>query len=1101
MVIWGVLEFGIHTLRPDAIDREERIIERFNETSSVIWQRQNQLQIEAVNTAQRLTEFLNNDDVDKSLYKFLNDRPRTDIIAVYKNDELVVWSDGLTKELEELFTNSTDVIFSNQIGLYLIASSAIRIGADRWRVFNASKIYQIANPGSRFGDVYQPLDKTLRAINPAPFYIEGRLDMLPSDYRFNIIKLFDDETSGYIVLNVTDPVIRSYLHPNLDLAVRTILFSIIIVISTILVRLYFSDRPVWIKAPVYILYVWLVFGCIWGLNIALFVSQFLSNTAFNESIYEQTGLLSFIVWSSALVLSIIVLLASIWESKRYFGFTWYPRTILFSVGFGTLSGIAFGIFNSGIRFMARLEVVEIVDLSLIPNIPTLWVFLLSGFLGTSLILGTIYVAWFLMNSEKDQISWVHPLVVVGFVFSYIVSQNLTTEPIEGRLFEIIWMALFFTASYLVALRFHHNPEQMRFYSVLRVVILNALIIGVLTYPSFYTGVNEKYETAMRSLAEITLNPDAWRAGSGYTIQSPYLILVYEDNRITSLTGDFAAGQFPDNAALPPITQELRFNTQSIYHIEKGPHFKYRELVYQASPSKFVVIQTRLQNFHNYVYSFFRYYLYLIIVSFFLMFLYEYLAHRRWLFVRSRESFQHRIQDTYLLSSFLFLLMLIVATQEIIKSQNLKNIELEVVENLDLLQLGIQSSGELATREDLFLGFDYLYFNLSGTPVTTEPELAYSIGLSGILPFNIYSDFMNNRSQRHLVWSKAFNENILIGYRAVQTGSVIPTSAVAIPVLPSAKKYVDQILQTVSFLLLLYIIIFGLFLFGGILISREIMRPIHQFRKGLQSIASGQLDSTIPVTTQDEIGELANSYNLMVFKLKDLQEELAESERQNAWTEMARQVAHEIKNPLTPMKLSIQHLYQQVEYGNKTIDEVRPLVRNISNTLVHEIESLSNIAADFSKFARPIMEEFMDADLNALIHDIIDLYKHDKRIQLYFDPSPEPVEVHIAVDEIKRVIINLIKNATEAVGTTGMILIRTYSHEKHGYMEVIDNGIGMTEQVKERIFIPNFSTKNTGTGLGLAICKKVIDAHSGSIRFATALNIGTTFTVTLPLKEQ
>jgi nitrogen fixation/metabolism regulation signal transduction histidine kinase len=255
---------------------------------------------------------------------------------------------------------------------------------------------------------------------------------------------------------------------------------------------------------------------------------------------------------------------------------------------------------------------------------------------------------------------------------------------------------------------------------------------------------------------------------------------------------------------------------------------------------------------------------------------------------------------------------------------------------------------------------------------------------------------------------------------------------------------------------------------------------------------------IPVNSQDEIGELANAYNMMVYKLKDLQEELAETERQSAWTEMARQVAHEIKNPLTPMKLSIQHLYQQVEYGEKTIEEVRPMVRKIAGTLIQEIDSLSNIASDFSKFARPIVEEFQDIPLNSMVSEVIELHRHDNRIEIFFDAGSSHVVVHAAVDEFKRVLINLIKNSVEAVGATGVVLIRTYDYEKQAFVEIVDNGCGMSRELQQKVFIPNFSTKNAGTGLGLAISKKIIDAHKGTIQCASAPGLGTTFSISLPL---
>lgn len=1101
MVVWGVLEFGIHTLRPDTIQREEKITQTFRETSNILWNKHARLQIQSLEILDKLSDNIIDNSISPSFFKTINNRPMSEALAIYKDGRLVMWSDGLTKELNEYLKSNSTVLNSDDVGLYILASTSKQSNDTHWQVVNASIVFEIANPGSRFGDVYQPVDRELKRLTPQPFYLEGSPDLLPSDYRFNLITLYDDVTSGYFVLNVSDTVVRSFIHPNLDLGIRTLFFLLFVIIAAFITQLHFSKQSPIRRTFGYSSFIWLVFLSMHYLGVAMFIVRLLSGDTSVLSSYESSGLFYYIKWSIPFIITVMVLISALLETKRYYGFTWYPRTIAFSVIFGATSGFMFGMFNKVIRYLSRIETVEIVDLSLIPSVPTIWLFIVTGLFGVALIIGTIAIAWFLMNSEEDQLSWMHPLVVVGFVFSYISNQNMTTVPLDGRLFEIIWVATFFALCYYAAYQFHLKPHLLRFYSALRVIALMAFLIAAISFPSYYSSVNAKYESAMKSLAESTLNPDYWRSSDDYTMQSPFLIVVYENDIVVGLTGDFAAGQFPDNAILPPNASNLTRNSQSIYSIQKGDHFYYRELIYRASSTKYVVIQTRLQNFNNYLYSFFRFYLYLIVLGFSLYALYEYLVNSKFIFIRSRESFQTRIQDTYILSSFLFLFVLVVATQEIIKNQNARNIELELVENLNLLQFGMQSEGNLTVREDLFLGFDYLYYTLDESPITLQPVLAYSLGLSGILPYNVYNEIVNERRLRKLQWINSGKEQILLGFRAVIPENEVANAVVAIPVLPSSKKYMDQVLQTVSFLIVLYLIIFGLFLVGGIFISREIMRPIHEFKRGLQRISTGQLDTMIPVTSQDEIGELANSYNLMVFKLKDLQEELAESERQTAWTEMARQVAHEIKNPLTPMKLSIQHLYQQVEYGEKTMEDIRPIVRRISNTLIQEIDSLSNIASDFSKFARPIMEEFVEADINTIINDVIELYRHEKRVQLYFDPSPYPIFAMIAIDELKRVFINLIKNSMEAVGRTGLIILRTYTFDRNAYIEVIDNGSGMSQNVMQKIFIPNFSTKNTGTGLGLAICKKVVAAHSGSIQFASAKSIGTTFTITLPLKEQ
>lgn len=303
---------------------------------------------------------------------------------------------------------------------------------------------------------------------------------------------------------------------------------------------------------------------------------------------------------------------------------------------------------------------------------------------------------------------------------------------------------------------------------------------------------------------------------------------------------------------------------------------------------------------------------------------------------------------------------------------------------------------------------------------------------------------------------------------------------------------------VTYSTLFLFLIYGFYTTAVIVLSKQLHQPITRFREALNKTSTGNLNALMPVTRKDDIGELADSYNMMVFRLKNLQDELAESEREAAWNEMARQVAHEIKNPLTPMKLSIQHLYQQVEYHQRPIEEVRPMVKRIAHTLIEEIDSLSTIASDFSKFARPITDEFESIELNDLLRTVLELYSHDNRTSICTDLSDESLPIHAAQDELKRVFINLIKNAMEASGTGGLLYLRTFRHQTSAVIELADNGKGMDENVRKKVFVPNFSTKNSGTGLGLAISKKIIEAHKGTIRFATVTGLGTTFTVYLPL---
>ncbi len=199
-----------------------------------------------------------------------------------------------------------------------------------------------------------------------------------------------------------------------------------------------------------------------------------------------------------------------------------------------------------------------------------------------------------------------------------------------------------------------------------------------------------------------------------------------------------------------------------------------------------------------------------------------------------------------------------------------------------------------------------------------------------------------------------------------------------------------------------------------------------------------------------------------------------------------------------MKLNVQHLERQLKSDNQDPKELKKRVQKITDNLIDQIQSLNNIASDFSKFSQPLEEEFTKVNLASILKSVAELYKHDETVEIKFEADSNPAHVRGIADELKRVIINLVKNAYEAMSDNGgEIVLRLYHQQKHVFIEVEDNGRGIAEEDRPNIFVPNFSTKSSGTGLGLAICKKIIEAHEGSITFASVEGEGTTFVIKLP----
>ena len=295
----------------------------------------------------------------------------------------------------------------------------------------------------------------------------------------------------------------------------------------------------------------------------------------------------------------------------------------------------------------------------------------------------------------------------------------------------------------------------------------------------------------------------------------------------------------------------------------------------------------------------------------------------------------------------------------------------------------------------------------------------------------------------------------------------------------------------------YVFIFLLAIGMAVLMSRSITRPLAQLSEKLKKIRLGKKNETISWSIDDEVGELIRDYNAMVSKLDESAMLLAQTERDTAWREMAKQVAHEIKNPLTPMKLSIQYLQNAVSRGEDT--DLPSMIKRVSKTLIEQIDNLTNIASEFSSYAKmpqAMNEVFVINDVVASVHDLF-RKREDMDIQLQVPIN----DLHVFADksQVIRVLNNVVKNAIQSIPKTrrGLIHIKLTFTEELVIISIHDNGVGIDEHMKDKVFYPNFTTKSSGMGLGLAICSDIIQSFDGRIYFETEKGVGTTFIIELP----
>ena len=290
-----------------------------------------------------------------------------------------------------------------------------------------------------------------------------------------------------------------------------------------------------------------------------------------------------------------------------------------------------------------------------------------------------------------------------------------------------------------------------------------------------------------------------------------------------------------------------------------------------------------------------------------------------------------------------------------------------------------------------------------------------------------------------------------------------------------------------------LIAFSIYL--ALAISSYITKPIELIREKIGRLKLGKTAEKIEWKRDDEIGSLIEEYNRMVDELALSAEMLAKSERESAWREMAKQIAHEIKNPLTPMKLSVQYLKKA--WDDKARDWEERLNR-FTNTIIEQINSLSIIASEFSDFAKMPRSNFREIDLGETIENAIGIFRGSSEVTFSFDYSGDH-KIYADKDQLLRVFNNLIKNSIQAMQdpASGQIRIVLYSDQDSHHVEFSDNGRGIPEEMKEKVFYPNFTTKSGGMGLGLAMAKSIVENALGTIRFESQESVGTTFYITFP----
>lgn len=292
--------------------------------------------------------------------------------------------------------------------------------------------------------------------------------------------------------------------------------------------------------------------------------------------------------------------------------------------------------------------------------------------------------------------------------------------------------------------------------------------------------------------------------------------------------------------------------------------------------------------------------------------------------------------------------------------------------------------------------------------------------------------------------------------------------------------------------------------GGIVIgvllgwwaTERITRPVEQLAAGARAVAGGDWSGRVEVASKDEIGELAGAFNHMTRQLIEQRDRAIQAERVAAWRELARRLAHELKNPLFPLQITVENLQRARE--RPEFDEV---FRESTETLLSELANLKTIIGRFSDFAKMPTPRFEKTDVNEIVRAVVKLY--DARLR-NIAPALELAEGELLApadpDQLRRALGNLVLNAMDAMPSGGTLRIRTERGEASVRVSISDSGQGLTEEECARLFTPYYTTKQHGTGLGLAIVQSVVSDHHGKISVMSEPGRGATFIIDLPLEQ-
>ncbi|MFC2086941.1 ATP-binding protein [Bacteroidota bacterium] len=562
------------------------------------------------------------------------------------------------------------------------------------------------------------------------------------------------------------------------------------------------------------------------------------------------------------------------------------------------------------------------------------------------------------------------------------------------------------------------------------------------------------------------------------------------------------GEYPYNLNCP-------FNCYSEQEFQYHKLNEYNHLVYKPDEENSIILSYRRLKAFDILISF----TYLFILYYLLFFISNLIRTSALHFSLFRNDFKNRIK--FSMVALITIVLLIVATGII--SYNISRYEETEFEDLSekiqsvLIELehkiGYESRLDDSWSEyltNLLRKFSNVFFtdinlyNINGQLLaSSRPELFEKGLISQTINRNAYENLIVKREARFIHKEQIGKLSYISAYVPLKNIDNELLAYLNLPYFTRQDKLTYEIYTLVVAIINIFALLIVISIITAVFLTDQITWPLKLIQIKIRDISLKKENEKIEYESNDEIGSLVKDYNRMVEELDNSAKMLAQSERETAWREMAKQIAHEIKNPLTPMKLSIQQLQKAWKHDSENWDKQ---LENTAKSLIEQIDNLSHIATEFSSFAKIPKAITEKLDLISILRNSISLFDNIENLEFNFEiPENENFTILADKEQLKSLFSNLIKNSIQAIpkNKNGKISIRLKKKEGDIKISIKDNGLGIKEEIKEKLFQPNFTTKTSGMGLGLSIVKNIIEGIGGNIWYETEIGKGTTFYISVP----